>query len=110
MKKTFLTRWHYVRNEEYTELIYTRDSWEVPSEGTDIWCTAWKRGQTIKPYGDSAHIFVGLEIYHVDQLMKILEGWASIGHTWGMDGVVMERAQRINNKWTDVTEGAKDNG
>ena len=92
-------------NEGDTGQIYTRDNWEVPQEGTDIWCTAWKRGQTIKPYGDGIHVYVGMEIYHVDQLMKILEGWAKIGDTWGMDGVVMERAQRTGNKWADVTKG-----
>lgn len=82
--------------------VYTRDSWTIPDEGTDIWCTGWKRGQTIKPYGDECHVAVGLTVYHCDQLMDIMTRWEQDGYAWGVAGVKPHREQQINGRWTPV--------
>lgn len=81
----------------------TRDTWTIPEAGTEIWCTAWKRGQAIKPYGDGCHVVVGLgDVYHCDQLMDILKKLESEGARWGVSGVVMQREQKIGGYWTRV--------
>jgi len=102
MTRTVLNKWHDVINEGDMYPTYTRDSWEIPVDGTEIWCTGWKRGQTIKPYGDGMHVIVGSEVYHNDQLMGILDRWVSDGETWGIEGVKMIREQRINGIWEKV--------
>ena len=93
---TSLNKWHHLNG------VYTRDSWTIPEEGTDVWCSGWKRGQTIKPYGDGCHIIVGLTVYHCDEFMGILDMWTSEGHTWGIAGVQMEREQKIGGYWSRV--------
>ena len=91
---TNLNKWHDVDG------IYSRDTWTIPEEGTDIWCTAWKRGQTIKPCeGDECHVLVGLTVYHCDELMGILDRLAGEGHTWGIADVEMTREQQIGGRW-----------
>ncbi len=100
--KTLLNKWHNLQTDGYTYPVYTRDSWEIPEEGTEIWCTGWKRGQTIQPYGDGCHVVVGYTVYHCDQLMGILDRWASEGHKWGIVGVTMKRHQQIDGYWKDV--------
>lgn len=102
MSKTVLNKWHDVINEGDTHTTYTRDSWEIPEEGTEIWCTGWKRGQTIKPYGDGTHVIVGIDVYHNDQLMEILDRWVADGFAWGLDGVSMTREQQIDGRWENV--------
>jgi len=82
--------------------IYTRDSWTIPEGGTEIWCTGWKRGQTIKPYGDGCHVIVGFDVYHCDELMGIMDRWTEDGYNWGIDRVEMVREQKINSYWTKI--------
>jgi hypothetical protein len=94
--KTNLNRWHDVDG------VYTRDTWTIPDEGTEIWCTGWKRGQTIKPYGDGCHVLLGLTVYHCDELMGILDRWEADGATWGVEGVKMYREQRKGGYWERV--------
>jgi len=96
---TSLNKWHDVDG------TYTRDTWTIPEEGTDIWCTGWKRGQTIKPYGDGCHVIVGLSVYHCDELMGILERLVAEGYTWGIADVQMEREQQIGGHWIGVRKG-----
>jgi hypothetical protein len=96
---TALNKWHDIINEGDTLPTYTRDTWTIPEDGTEIWCTGWPRGQTIKPYGDGCHVVVGLTVYHCDEFMGILDRLAAEGHTWGIDGVQMTREQRINGYW-----------
>jgi len=81
---------------------YTRDTWEIPEAGTEIWCTGWKRGQTLKPYGDGAHVVAGLSVYHCDELMGIMTNWEKDGDKWGIDGVKPSREQLINGRWIAV--------
>jgi len=102
MKTTTLNKWHDMKNETDIFPRHTRDSWTVPEDGTEIWCTGWKRGQTIKPYGDGCHVIVGLTVYHADELMGILDRWSADGHTWGLDGVCMTRQQVTAECWIDV--------
>jgi len=99
--KTQLNRWHNVTNEGDTHTTYTRDSWEIPEGGTEIWCTAWKRGQIILPYGDGAHVIVGLTAYHCDEYMEILTKNEKAGYTWGIDAT-MTREQLIHGQWQKV--------
>lgn len=94
--ETKLNHWYNDENK-----IYTRDSWTIPEEGTEVWSTAWKRGQTIKPYGDGCHVFVGVTAYHCDEFMGILKRLEAEGFKWGID-VPMEREQYINGKWVPV--------
>ena len=102
MKMTYLNKWHDVTNEGDSFPTYTRDTWLVPEEGTEIWCTGWSRGQTIKPYGDGHHVLVGLSVYHCDEIMGILMQREKEGETWGIEGVTMTREQRIDGHWTKV--------
>lgn len=99
---TKLNHWYNMVNKGETSETYTRDTWVIPENGSEIWCTGWKHGQTIKPYGDGCHVIVGLSLYHCDQLMEILTQWKSEGHDWGIDGVKMTREQYINGNWTPV--------
>jgi hypothetical protein len=82
--------------------IYTKDSWTIPKDGTEIWATWWKRGQTIKPTDDSencCHVLIGYTVYHCDEIMGILLRCAKeYNGTWGLD-VPMTREQRINGHW-----------
>ena len=103
---TMLRRWHYVENPGKDHKTYTCDSWTIPDEGTGIWCTGWKHGQTIKPYGDGAHVVVGLSPYHCDELMGILRNWECGGETWGIEGVKMVREQLIAGQWRRVEVAA----
>lgn len=89
-------------NEGETYTTYTRDSWAIPDEGTEIWCSGWGRGQNIKPYGDGCHVIVGVSSYHCDELMEILTKWEQDGETWGLEGVTVEREQQISGRWTPV--------
>lgn len=93
---TELNRWFDLNG------VYTRDSWEIPEDGTDIWCTGWPRGQTIKPYGDGCHVVVGLNVYHCAQLMDIMTRWEQDGYAWGVEGVKVRREQWINGRWMPV--------
>lgn len=97
MEKTCLNRWYNDKNG-----VYTRDTWEVPEAGTEIWCTGWSRGQHIEPYGDGYHVRVGFSVYHCDQLMEILEKNENDGYTWGMENVKPTREQQINGRWKPV--------
>lgn len=94
---TKLNKWYNDANG-----IYTRDTWEIPADGTEIWCTGWKRGQTIKPYGDGCHVYVGYSVYHCDELMEILDRWEKDGYQWGIDGVKMSREQHVHGQWIPV--------
>jgi hypothetical protein len=85
--------------DESGHMAYTRDSWTIPEDGTEIWCTGWKRGQTIKPHGDGAHVIIGLTVYHVDEIMGILTRWEDEGCSWGIDGVKMVREQKRGGYW-----------
>lgn len=99
---TKLTHYHDVMNPGAIYPTYTCDSWTIPEAGTEIWCTGWKRGQTIKPYGDGCHVIVGFSTYHCDELMEIMQRWEKDGYTWGIEGVMMEREQRISGYWQRV--------
>lgn len=99
---TILSKWHDITNPGDPYPTYTHDSWKIPEEGTEVWCTGWKRGQTIKPYCDGCHVVVGLTVYHCDEFMGILDRWADDGHTWGIEGVTMIREQRINGCWRHI--------
>lgn len=87
-------------NKGDTYATRTCDCWTIQDEGTEIWCTGWSRGQTIKPYGDGCHVMVGTSMYHCDELMEILANWERDGRTWGIDGVAIERKQQISGRWT----------
>ncbi len=100
---TKLNKWYDMVNEGDSYSTYTRDSWTIPEEGTEIWCTGWKRGQTIKPCGEGCHVFVGPSVYHCDELMEILERWKKDGYDWGIEGAKMTREQQICGRWTPVT-------
>lgn len=100
---TGLNRWFDMTNLGDTYTTYTRDSWTIPEEGTEIWCTGWKRGQIIKPYGDGCHVVVGLAIYHCDEFMGILGRWEKEGHEWGIVGVEVKREQQVQGRWVPVT-------
>jgi len=95
--KTKLNKWYNDRDG-----IYTRESWEIPEAGTEIWCTSWKRGQTIKPHGDGCHVVVGYTVYHCDELMGIMEQREREGEKWGIEGVEPSKEQRINGYWTKI--------
>ena len=99
---TQLNRWYYTENEGASQSVYTRDTWIIPDEGTEIWCTAWTRAQRIKPYGDGCHVVVELTVYHCDQFMEILDRLENEGYKWGIDGVRPSREQYINGGWTPV--------
>jgi hypothetical protein len=99
---TALNRWYDMTNEGDTYPTYTHDTWVIPEDGTEIWCTGWKRGQTIKPYGDGCHVLVGYSTYHCDQLMDILQNWERDGEKWGIEGIKMTREQQISGRWTPV--------
>ncbi|MPM06345.1 hypothetical protein SDC9_52644 [bioreactor metagenome] len=99
---TKLNRWFYMVNEGDNYKTYTRDSWIIPEEGTEVWCTGWPRGQTIRPYGDGCHVLVGLSVYHCDQFMGFLTDWEQDGYEWGIVGVTVQREQQINGRWTPV--------
>ena len=99
--KTQLTKRYTVTNEGDARPTRIHDSWEIPDGGTEIWCTAWKRGQVIRPYGDGAHVIVGLTVYHCDAFMKILLRNEKNGYTWGIDAT-MTREQLINGQWQKV--------
>lgn len=92
----------FMRNNDGEDLIFTRDSWTIPDEGTEIWCTGWMRGQTIKPYGDGYHVIMGLTIYHCNVLMDILTKWEQDGYKWGIEGTNPKREQLINGHWISV--------
>jgi hypothetical protein len=96
---TKLNKWYDMTNEGNLYPTYTRDSWTIPEDGTEIWCTGWTRGQTIKPYGDGCHVVVGFSTYHCDELMDILESQKRDGYDWGIDGVKMQREQQIHGQW-----------
>lgn len=66
---TRLNKYYDMTNAGDLYPTYTRDSWEIPEAGTEIWCTGWSRGQTIKPAGDGCHVVVGFSVYHCDQLI-----------------------------------------
>lgn len=102
MTVTRLNRWFDMTNPGESCETYTRDSWEIPEAGTEIWCGGWNRGQAIKPYGDGAHIVVGSSVYHCDELMGILSKWEKEGYMWGIEGVLPTREQQINGRWTAV--------
>ncbi|MDD3881865.1 MAG: hypothetical protein PHI27_06400 [Eubacteriales bacterium] len=99
---TQLRRYHDVINAGDTHKTYTCDSWAIPDAGTEIWCTGWKRGQTIKPYGDGCHVIVGCSVYHCDQLLEILERLERDGYTWGIEGVKIEREQQLSGRWVRI--------
>lgn len=99
---TRLNRWFDMTNPGEDYKTYTRDTWEIPEAGTEIWCTGWKRGQTLKPYGDGAHVVVGLSVYHCDELMGIMTNREKDGDKWGIDGVKPSREQLINGRWKAV--------
>lgn len=81
--ETRLNRWYYDESG-----AYCRDTWVVPEQGTEIWCTAWPRGQRITPYGDGCHVCVGVSVYHCDQLMEILTRLEKEeGAEWGIENV-----------------------
>lgn len=102
MAKTSLNKWYNKVNEGEMYETYTRDTWSIPDDGTEVWCTAWKRGQTIKPCGDGCHVVVGCATYHCNQFMEMLERLEKEGHKWGIDGVEMQREQQINGVWVKV--------
>lgn len=102
MAHTTLNKWYDRLNDGDTYPTYTRDTWVIPETGTEIWCTGWNRGQTIKPYGDGAHVLVGNSAYHCDQLMDILQSFEKQGHTWGIAGITMMREQQIDGRWRCV--------
>lgn len=60
-------------------------SWEIPETGAEIWCTLWKRGQEIKPYGDGCHVVIGFTVYHCDELVELMKQKEKDGFTWGID-------------------------
>ena len=91
-----LNKWHDVNG------VYTRDTWTIPAEGTEIWCTAWSRGQTIKPMDGGCHVLIGFTCYHCNEIMGILLRQEKEGYTWGVVGVEMTREQRINGYWQKV--------
>ena len=93
---TKLNRWYYLDG------VYTRDTGTIPEEGTDVWCVAWPRGQRIKPYGDGYHVVVGINVFHCDEFMGILERNERDGYEWGIDGVTLQREQMINGRWVPV--------
>ena len=95
---TVLNKWYDLDG------VYTRDSWTIPEAGTDIWCTGWKRGQTIRAYGDGYHVIVGLTVYHCDELMGIMTRWERDGYTWGIEGVAVEREQYKDGHWTPISD------
>ncbi|MGE4284961.1 MAG: hypothetical protein AB7G87_14805 [Clostridia bacterium] len=99
---TRLNKWFDMTNEGEIYPTYTKDSWIIPEDGTEIWCTGWNRGQAIKPYGDGCHVIVGTEIYHCSQLMGILASWEAEGHTWGIEGVLPTREQKVSGYWKPV--------
>ena len=99
---TELNKWFDMVNPGDLYPTYTRDSWEIPEEGTEIWCTGWQRGQTIKPYGDGCHVIVGTTVYHCDELMGIMERWERDGYTWGIEGVTVKREQQTGGRWRPV--------
>lgn len=99
MEKTCLTKYYDMVNEGETRQTHMRDTWEIPNEGTEIWCTGWKQAQTIKPCGDGAHVVIGFTGYHCDELMGILTHWNEEGQKWGIDGVTPTREQQINGRW-----------
>jgi len=99
---TILAKYYDMFNEGNMYPTYTKDFWIIPEEGTEIWCTYWKRGQHIKPYGDTCHVVVGTTIYHKDELMSILLRNEKDGYSWGLDGVTMIREQKINGYWQTV--------
>ena len=100
--KTKLNRWFNMTNEGDLYTTYTRDSWTVPEEGTEIWCTGWREKKTIKPYGEGCHVYVNGSVYHCDELMEILTRWEKDGYKWGIEGVTVEREQQIHGRWTPV--------
>lgn len=102
MSNTRLNRWFDMTNEGEAYPTYTRDSWEIPEAGTEIWCTGWPRAQTIKPSGDGCHVIIGYSTYHCDELMEILTKWEKEGEQWGIDGVKPTRKQQIGGHWTPV--------
>ena len=104
MEKTILNKWHDIQNEDDLYPIYTRDSWEIPADGAVIRCPCFSQVNIIKPYGDGMHVFVGSTIYHVDEIMGILEKrHTENGCAWSIEGVTMTREQRINGHWKSVT-------
>lgn len=100
--KTELNHWFGMINKGDTFPTYTRDSWEIPESGAEIWCSAWNRGQKIKPYGDGCHVVVGIHVFHCDELMEILMRNEENGERWGIEGVKPTREQRINGRWVSV--------
>ena len=99
---TKLNRWFYMKNDGDDYETYTQDSWLIPEEGTEVWCTRWGRGQTIKPYGDGCHVIVGISVYHCDEFMEILKKLEQEGETWGIVGVTPIRKQHISGKWVEL--------
>lgn len=99
---TKLNRWFDMTNEGDMYKTYTRDSWEIPEEGAEIWCTGWQSRKTIKPYGEGCHVYVGPSVYHCDQLMEIMGNWERDGYQWGIEGVKPTREQYIRGHWTPV--------
>lgn len=99
---TALKKWYDVTNEGDLYPTYTRDEWTIPEGGTEIWCTGWKRGQTIKPYGDGCHVIVGITTYHCDELMGIMQKWEKDGYEWGIEGVTLKRYQQKSGRWEIV--------
>lgn len=99
---TKLNKWFFMINPGDTFNTYTCDSWIIPENGAEIWCTGWKRGQTIKPYGDGCHVYVGISVFHCDQLMEILTDRERDGESWGITGVSAGRRQQIDGQWVSV--------
>lgn len=104
-RRTALIKYYYMVNVGDCLPTYTKEIWEIPSAGTEIWCTAWKKRKNIKPYGDGCHIIVNQEIYHVDQLMEMLiqREKEEDGFRWGIEGVEMKREQKINGYWQKIS-------
>lgn len=100
---TSLCKWFDLTNEGELYPTYTRDEWNIPEEGTEIWCSGWPRGQTIKPYGDGCHVIVGCGVYHCDELMGIMQNWEKDGYHWGIVGVTPKRYQQKCGRWELVS-------
>lgn len=96
---TYLTKWYEMPHQRTLSPISERAMWEIPEDGAEIWCTAWPRGQVIKPYGDGCHVVVGLSVYHCDELMGILMTHERDGSTWGINGVRPKIEQKVNGVW-----------
>jgi len=103
MTKTTLNKWYDIINDGDTYPTYTRDSWEIPTDGAEVHCPCFSQINIIRPYGDGVHVYVGNVVYHKDEIMGILEKRHSKnGCAWSIEGVPMTREQRINGHWKKV--------